>query len=218
MSQPLPKPYSHSTWNNNSGHSKPADALDEKQRLEIIRRAATSTAKDPSRPMSWVIDSWQPAEEYETVHSAFWRTIKKVVHEFRIPDADTDFWADHLLWSDLYKISPEAGHNPPDPLCAIQEPRCIEMLSEEIAHWQPRRIVFFTGESWEKPFLEKLGATSTISKQGHFERSGRLSIPAVGEGIPYVVGPQPDRRGQVRRPPRRHADPGVPAVGKSLSV
>ena len=64
--------------------------------------------------------------------SAFWRVIRDVVGELHIADMNTDVWPSHLIWSNLYKISPAAGNNPSGNHRSIQRPDCIDLLETEI--------------------------------------------------------------------------------------
>lgn len=106
-------------------------------------------------PMRWVTKSWGVDEDYNTNRSAFWRCIRRVVGEIGIADVKDAGWPSHLVWSNLYKVSPACGGNPSNVLCEIQIPGCIELLTLEFRTYRPSRVLFLTGINWADPFLKK---------------------------------------------------------------
>ncbi|WP_086981341.1 hypothetical protein [Vibrio aphrogenes] len=103
-------------------------------------------------PMEWVLQSWGDTlpSSYNTKKSAFWRVIKALHSNLY---NDTDFWASELVWSNLYKIAPFDGGNPPDSLCDYQFEYCNKLLKAEILEYLPDNIIFFTGMNWFHGFL-----------------------------------------------------------------
>src|SRR5450759_1448552 len=100
--------------------------------------AATATCSDlgPSRPersfrratrrtsrpqalhadrcrMGWVTELWDAREGYNTHRSAFWRVLRRIVLSDTTPGLDDSRWSSRLAWTNLYKVSPAAGWNPP---------------------------------------------------------------------------------------------------------
>lgn len=65
--------------------------------------------------MLWVKDGWGATDRYNTKRSAFWRAVRGVVEGLGISDVEHDTWSSHLVWSNLYKLSPADGGNPSDP-------------------------------------------------------------------------------------------------------
>ncbi len=126
-------------------------------------------------PMLWVTDLWgahRAGKDYNTAKSAFWRVIKNVVHQLNIKNINDDNWPSHLVWSNLYKISPAEGGNPSDKLCDLQLDGCLEFLKMEIKNYQPKRILFLIGiKQWEpaRKFItalhRKIGATNPAFTQ-----------------------------------------------------
>jgi len=112
-----------------------------------------SVSGDGECPMRWVTKSWGAAEDYNTKRSAFWQCIRSVVHELAIADVEDVGWPSHLVWSNLYKVSPAKGGNPSKKLCDIQLAGCAELLDLELQTYRPSRILFLTGVEWVAPFL-----------------------------------------------------------------
>lgn len=112
---------------------------------------------DGKCPMSWVTAGWGPKIDYNTRRSPFWRSIRRVVKGLGIPNvdgADVDSWASHLVWSNLYKVSPHSNGNPNNALCKIQFSGCAELLQLEFDTYRPSRALFLTGANWADPFLK----------------------------------------------------------------
>ena len=108
-------------------------------------------------PMAWVQKQWgAPApEDYNPKRSAFWRVIKQVTEELKICNAGDDKWASHLVWSNLYKVSPAAGRNPGERLQEVQRDGCNLLFEREIQDYSPKFLLLLTGENyWAQPFLK----------------------------------------------------------------
>ena len=148
-------------------------------------------ASEDDCPMVWVAKSAGKTDEYNTNKSAFWRVIRRVSRRLGVwHDGQEENWSSRLVWSNLYKISPHAGGNPSDKLCAIQEPGCIELLRKEIQDYQPERILFLTGMNWAKAFLADLGYQEP-ALDSLVEASGTVSPPGCKQVIPFVVARHP---------------------------
>lgn len=126
-------------------------------------RNCVSTGKPlPKDPMMWVSDLWgmnnplRGNAGYNTKKSPFWCVIKKISLRLNISE-EYETWPSHLIWSNLYKVSPCAGGNPSTKLMDIQVKPCVNVLKAEIEAWRPKRILMLTGLWWARPFLTDLG-------------------------------------------------------------
>ena len=170
---------------NGWGDGKSTAALQELAARQKFIDSFRSSDKDC--PMVWVAKSAGKTDEYNTNKSAFWRVIRRVSRRLGAwHDGQEENWSSRLVWSNLYKISPHAGGNPSDKLCAIQEPGCIELLRTEIEDYQPERILFLTGMSWAKPFLADLEYQEP-ALDSLVEASGTVSAPGCKQANPFVV-------------------------------
>lgn len=108
--------------------------------------------------MQWVMNNWTNTNprEYCSNRSAFWRVIKSLVLQFNIDGLNEGNWSSHLVWSNLYKVSPYVGRNPSDKLCWIQLKSCISLFQLELAEYMPKRLLLLTGENWAKDFLPNI--------------------------------------------------------------
>jgi len=145
-------------------------------------------------PMLWVTKRWGPNDVYNTKRSAFWQSIRGVVRQLHIAyvqDVDRDRWPSHLVWSNLYKVSPANGGNPIGPLCDVQKPGCIDLLELELETYKPSRILFLTGIDWANPFFKWMtGVPSLGGPLHHVERFGTYTI-SNGHKIQWVVATHP---------------------------
>ena len=136
---------------------------------EFVNDVLRSVSAPESCPMSWVSSAWgkstvfqasnwayHGAQDYNSKKSAFWRVIRDVIGKFKVADINDDTWPSHLLWSNLYKISPSEGGNPSAKLRSIQRPTSIALLEKEIEQYKPRRLLFLAGYDWVAPFLDHL--------------------------------------------------------------
>lgn len=173
-------------------------ALDEG--AERYSQAVLNTVNGEPCPMIWVTEQWgakKEKEEYEynTKGSAFWRTIRDVVAELKIADVEQDekdSWPSHLVWSNLYKVSPAEGRNPGAALCRIQLPGCIDLFRLELKTYTPSRLLFLTGKEWVLPFLTDFDDMPQNIDEFHYvERYGTLSVASVKQPIQYVVAVHP---------------------------
>ena len=105
--------------------------------------------------MRWVIDLWEARDSYNTRRSAFWRVIRNTLRDLDICDVENEYvpWSSHLVWSNLYKVSPAEGGNPNNALINIQFPLCKKMLRLEVNEFKPKRLLFLTGNDWADDFL-----------------------------------------------------------------
>jgi len=147
--------------------------------------------------MDWVIDCRIHPEKYNNyliTRSAFWRVTESITKTL-IPGATDITWPNYLIYSNLYRVSPYNGGNPSNKLAEIQRTDCINLLKQEIAQWQPKRILFLTGLNWADKFLTDdengLGKMMDIRhKDGAVQMSGKLTIPQ-GTPIPFVAASHP---------------------------
>lgn len=124
-----------------------------------------SVAGDGECPMAWVSAAWGATEGYNTKRSAFWRSIRRVLEDLGITSAENEEWASHLVWSNLYKVSPANGGNPNNALCDIQFSGCTELLQLEFDTYRPSRVLFLTGADWADPFLSHWQLQETAQLQ-----------------------------------------------------
>ncbi len=106
-------------------------AVRNKFALKVQERSATPP-DGCSCPMSWVTTQWGATDCYNTKRSPFWRVIRRVVYGLSIASANDRDWSSHLVWSNLYKLSPEAGRNPSSGLMRAQLEGCKKLNALEL--------------------------------------------------------------------------------------
>ena len=147
-------------------------------------------------PMKWVSEMWENTTDYNIRKSAFWRVIRNCVSRLAIADVDEDTsWPSHLVYSNLYKVSPKKGGNPKGHLCRAQESACISLLHAEIALFKPRRLLFLTGREWVEPFLTGLTSDLQMPDAGKVEAAGTINH-SDGTKTKFVVIPHPQGKPQ----------------------
>lgn len=168
------------------------DLRDAKKAEAYAKKVQRSVEAGMSCQMRWVSDRWGASRGYCTKRSAFWRCIRGVVHKLAATNPKSEQWASHLVWSNLYKLSPEKGGNPSEALCEAQFPGCKELLDLEIKTYRPGRLLFLTGWNWAKDFLPgEAGAGS--SKPGLVAWDGKVHHQHWG-GLCCVVAVHPQGR------------------------
>ena len=129
-------------------------------------------------PMRWVTSGWSASEGYNTKRSAFWRCIRGVVQHLGFADVERTDWPSHLVWSNLYKVSPASGGNPNNALCKIQLPGCAELFNLELRTYRPCRVLFLTGADWAAPFL----TAGTLQESAGLRYVKQFGLSTIGEG------------------------------------
>lgn len=104
--------------------------------------------------MRWVHEREHDKNKYNTKRSAFWRVVKKTT-EAHLPKINDD-WFSHVVWSNLFKVSPNnTGMNPNPKLRDLQREDCISIFRKELEIFKPEIVIMFTG-GWEGFFLKNL--------------------------------------------------------------
>jgi hypothetical protein len=152
------------------------------------RRAAVEWLRSDAEPadrcrMLWVTELWGAKSGYSTARSAFWRVLRRIVLSDPAVVPDEAQWPSHLVWTNLYKVSPGAGWNPMANLQRAQRHDAIELLKLEMAEFAPRRALALTG-GWIDPFIGDLGL-SLASRSGLVEGIDRR------DGAAWVVAKHP---------------------------
>lgn len=145
--------------------------------------------EDGQCPMTWVREQWGPGDWTNTKMSAFWRVVRKVTVGLDIAGEGAEDWPCHLVWSNLYKVSPTDGGNPDSPLCDLQFPGCNQLFQIELDTYRPQRLLLLSGWSgwaeWFLPRLDQAGATAE-----YVEQTGYLDL-ASGYRTRVVVACHP---------------------------
>lgn len=138
------------------------------------RLVQQSVAGSGECPMRWVTDSWGATEGYNTRRSAFWRCIRSVVQRLNIAEVEGADWSSHLVWSNLYKISPAGGGNPDGLLCDIQFGGCSELFDVELRTYRPSMVLFLTGDDWATSFLQAVNLRE--ARLSYVSQCGRCAV------------------------------------------
>lgn len=119
---------------------------------DLIRRCRESFAPADKCPMAWVEQAWQAEEGYRTSRSQFWQTARRLAANNGCQEED---WPSTLAWTNLMRVSPASGGNPPDWSYFAQLEPAARLLDYELRSLQPSVAVFLTGRAWYAPFQEK---------------------------------------------------------------
>lgn len=141
----------------------------------LVQKSVSGNGKCPMR---WVTADWGANKGYNTKRSAFWRCIRNVVKHLNIAEVEGADWSSHLVWSNLYKVSPAAGGNPNGALCEVQFPGCAELFNLELRTYCPSRVLFLTGADWARPFL----GAANLKKDAGLQYVKQFGLCDAGEG------------------------------------
>ena len=122
----------------------------------VLNRFKSAIYTSVNCPMTWVTNQWGATDCYNSRKSAFWRVIREVTLQLCIAEHSGNDWSSHLVWSNLYKLSPRDGGNPSGTLQNIQLDGCRALFDLEIETYRPGRLLLLTGWDWAEPFLAKL--------------------------------------------------------------
>lgn len=132
------------------------------------------------QPMQWVIDC--------TRLTAFWSVIQKVMVGLDLVDEGDEDWPLHLVWSNLYKLSPAEGGNPGGRLQNALLCGCKKLLNLELRTYRPSKVLFLTGEDWAQPFMEEF--QDAPGAQEYVQRNGILQVDDLNTQLVVAVHPQ----------------------------
>ena len=103
---------------------------------------------------------WVETERYDK-KSAFWRVVKSIA---QMSSNDEQGWFKHIVWSNLYKLSPTGGGNPSYKLREIQFETCLEILKVELEVFKPKFVVLLNGPDWYADFVCKLAGSDEFGR------------------------------------------------------
>jgi hypothetical protein len=134
-------------------------------------------------PLTWVLT---PSDKYNPRRSAFWRVAKRT-RELLMPPSET--WSSDICWSNLYKIAPAEGGNPPTALRTIELPLCSELLRLEVQRHKPRIALILAGMNWFEPFAQSMNLSFTELPNNTLVQSFSITQQTL-----WIVGKHPERK------------------------
>jgi hypothetical protein len=159
---------------------------------DIIKRCRGVFVDGGSAVLKWADDAWGKGEKgkYRTSRSAFWRMVRRLAcGADNVPDG----WSHDLCWTNLMRISPACGWNPPWWSYHAQLPCAAELLAKEIQALKPAAVVAFTGKEWFGPFAQHLGETVALERASGcqlVEEHGTIGTSKI------IIAPHPMRRNE----------------------
>ena len=176
----------------------PSDLSSPSLAADYAKLVFSSVIGKDSCPMTWVTDCWEnpDPEKYNTKKSAFWRVIRAVAAESGITNTDDAAWSSHLVWSNLYKFSPEEGGNPGNALRHVQLPACISLLQQELNDYRPRYLLLLTGLDWAEPYLQQVAPTFTQTPDGGYVEAIAEILHESGNATKVVVAAHPQGKSE----------------------
>lgn len=164
----------------NGWHDDCAFLVDDKNStIDICKKAKEYSNSyfphDNHSPLDWVNVQWCKSEydkfrrqskeeadfkryyvdKYRAYRSFFWNVVYKTVSDQIGKDRAERDWADYVVWSNLYKISPENG-NPNDKDRELQFTEAKELVKMEIEELKPKYCLVITNLEWWEPFAKYL--------------------------------------------------------------
>jgi hypothetical protein len=136
-------------WTNGWKQQNVCDVSGRKQTINTIHNNSAGG-------FTWMKGS--DGEGYNINRSAFFRVTRSIqAYLLGIQaDAEVQQWTKNLCWTNLMKIAPEKGWNPPSWLHVSQITHCKELFDLEIAELCPARVLVLSGKEWFEPFRKSL--------------------------------------------------------------
>ncbi|HPF00816.1 MAG TPA: hypothetical protein PKY63_09135 [Bacteroidales bacterium] len=94
-------------------------------------------------------------DKYRAYSSFFWNVVYKTVSDKMNYSRETRSWADSVVWSNLYKISPHKG-NPNGKERGLQIKYAIQLVKMELDELKPNYCLVLTNLKWWDPFAKEL--------------------------------------------------------------
>jgi len=155
---------------------QPVEMADKSQAERFANEIIDSVSGKVECPMKWVTDQWGATSGYNTKKSQFWNVIRKVTYKLGIADEYEDDWPSCLVWSNLYKISPDEGGNPSKTLRDVQQYGCNSILKSELVRYRPRHLLFLTGLGLIEQFQPALELNEKRISMKYVEAVARINL------------------------------------------
>lgn len=136
---------------------------------------------------------------YNYIRSKFWKLIKFVLEEYGEANSNwydstiNDKWNEKIVWSNLYKISPQKFGNPSWKIMGLNINEYITILKKEIEEYNPERILFVTDNNYLEPYKDK----PTFINAFNIKKCNAGDVVGIGEhgDKKIIVCKRPDRWG-----------------------
>lgn len=156
-------------------------------------RSYSNTAIGDHSPLEWVNVLWSDGEkkrytpeeqahyvlrenEYRAHRSFFWQVTTKLLAP-RHTLLDDRHWTRHMVWSNLYKITPQwweqkdgnstkRSANPTEADRILQRPECIDLVRMELNELRPKACVVLTNDAWWAHFRRGLPTNEVKMEHG----------------------------------------------------
>ena len=111
-----------------------------------------SNTTDPEEicPIEWVQKKWT---EYKLYNSFFWNVTYKLINRYNKEEDESNVWVNHIVWSNLMKISPAEGGNPYGKEWDSQFQGAKSLFTKEIEEIRPKFVIILTNWDWANDFL-----------------------------------------------------------------
>ena len=161
------------------------DLIKNQNEMDLLLKKAISSSNFAS-PMNWVNENWYPkegAKEYAAYRSFFWNVVYKFINCYnlghsQVPNDEgewfsNDDWCNHLVWSNLMKLSPAEGGNPDGNEQNFQMQFSKKLFAQELEEIQPAYAILLTNWKWAKNFLDSSGfSIETIENKDYLIAKG----------------------------------------------
>jgi len=127
----------------------------EELRSEGGRRAALDKTRRRSESdcMREFVDEWYTSQDKRPSRSGFWRTAQQTAERLGLGVGPASLHG--ICYTNLFKIAPETG-NPARGFRRLQIEISVNLLRDEIAAFDPRRILVVSGQDWVDEFAKRL--------------------------------------------------------------
>src|ERR1035437_1582136 len=122
----------------------------DKSLINSAKEYFNTSEKGEVNPLEWVENKWT---EWQMYRSFFWNVCYKLINSYNNLPNDSLDWYNHLIWSNLMKISPAENGNPDDIEWEEQLKDSIKLFKQELLEVQPAYAILITNWDWAKDFL-----------------------------------------------------------------
>lgn len=117
-----------------------------------------STEEIKAHPNFGWVKNWF-SEGHGLTRNAFFKTggnvFKRLANYHDQEYVDSE-WYENIIWTNLYRIAPQLGGNPPDNYLNEQRAVCQRLLLEDIIKYNPNYILFVTDwDYWITKFFDQ---------------------------------------------------------------
>jgi hypothetical protein len=145
----------------------------DKPLINSVKEYFNTAEKGETNPLEWVENNWTKPG-WCMYRSFFWNVCYKFINRYNNLPSDSPDWYNHLIWSNLMKISPTESGNPDEIEWEGQLKGSIKLFKQELLEVEPEYAILLTNWDWAKDFLSSDFSIKMITNKEFILAKGKV--------------------------------------------